>query len=168
MKQQISAFFLVLMISAPVWADNHSESLNLRYEPSFWGTKFFNGEKKLRTPALKQHLSSNPEALAAFNKSKGARTLATIMAYVGGWGIGWAAGTAVNGDDGMDNTALAVGVVGIGIGIAATRRADSHVARGVDIFNSSTTSFKLNPSSIPQQTTKVTFKPAGFGVTWTF
>jgi len=168
MGLKILALFIAILASSTVWAEDNTSPLDLRYEKSFWGTKYFNGEDRLREYELENYLSSNAEALNTFYKSEIPGVISTVMAYIGGAAIGFALANAADPDREQKSGFLTTGLVALGVGVVAAKRSDKHQQDSIDVFNASTNAFNLNPPSSNGQATKVKIFPNGIGFSLTF
>lgn len=137
--------------SSVALSDNQQPVSSIKYKQSFFGTKYFTADapdKILRRKTLKQLLQSNPEALAAFNKSTTPHYLSQGFAMLGGAMIGASLGTAAASDEGLNKGLIASGFGVLTVGILFDQSAQKRIRASVDLYNSSLLSLSQSAPSL--------------------
>jgi len=136
----------LFMVSGYAFADESSESDDLRYNSGFLGNRYYLNDKLVSRGKVKKHLSSNPEALEAFNKSNLPYYGGLGLAALGGAAIGNAFGAALAEDESVNGGTVGAGIALIGLSFYVVKRSENHVARSIDLFNSANVSLKPDSS----------------------
>lgn len=98
------------------------------------GYRYYLKGKVLSLEQLSVTLKSNPQAYVKIEKAKGSKSFANILAYAGGFMIGFPIGTAIAG--GKPNWTLAgIGEGCILIMIPVLHSAENQTKQAVDIYN---------------------------------
>ena len=143
----------LISFSSVAMSDNQPPVSSIKYKQSFFGTKYFTEnapDRILRRKTLKQLLQSNPDALAAFNKSTTPYYLSQGFAMLGGAMIGASLGTAAASDDGLNKGLIASGFGVLTVGILFDQSAQKRIRASVDMYNSSLLSLNQSAPSLPR------------------
>ena len=146
-----------LIILIAVWT---ASFVKAQSELTYKGGVMQNGIKL--TPAkVREAMSENSEALKTYNSGQALGTAGVIFAGIGGGLIGGDLGTRLGGGEG-NGTLLAVGAVGIGVGLGFALIGDAKVKQSVTLYNS-----KISSNSVSYQV-NFGFTPTGIGLSMRF
>ena len=116
---------------------------------------------RLNAKQVRGVMSGNREALKMYNSGQTLGMVGIIFSGIGGGLIGWDLGMRLGGDDG-NGTVLAVGAVGIVVGLGFALIGDANVKKSVPLYNS-----KLNSNFVSYQI-NFGFTQTGVGLSMRF
>lgn len=96
--------------------------------------QFYQGDNRLNTKQFKNRVKPNEQAYRFVKSAQTTSAVSTILAYAGGFMIGWPIGTALAGGD--PNWAIAgVGAGLIVVAIPIGQKSKKQIRRAVNIYN---------------------------------
>lgn len=140
MKKTILLIFSSWLLSAVVLGQKNDNNDRRPYDTitvvsNFGGLRFYHQNMLLKQRELTALLKTNEEAYANFKSAKANAALSTILAYAGGFMIGWPIGTAIG--RGKPQWALAgVGAGLVGLAIPLSISSNRKMKTAIHTYNS--------------------------------
>lgn len=155
--------FFVFVVLGTLFSYSQTTTDSILVIKGFGGSYFVRDGKTLSLRDMKSIMTTDQEAFKQIKSAKANATAGYVLAFAGGFLVGWEIGTMLRGAD-MNVPVLGAGVGLVTTGIVLSKRAEKKAIKAVDIYNArlKTTSF-WDAHSLD-----LGFCPNGIGVTFSF
>jgi hypothetical protein len=136
----------------------------IRVQKTFFGYAYSQGGQRLSMNRLSDALVSNPEAYQIYQNAQSSGLVAQILAFAGGYMIGWPIGTAIGGGEPNWNLAL-IGTGLVFISIPLETGYNRKTQQAIDIFNNELPDKKTDKKPIDLE---LSLRGNGAGLIFTF
>lgn len=131
------------------------------------GYQYFKGDKQLNVDELAFAVRSNDEAYQMIRSAQANHTFGMILAYAGGFMIGWPIGTAIGGGD--PNWLLAGAGIGVVVlGYSAGAGSERKVKKAIDLYNDGLGTISLRDPRSSRSELRLSLSGYGVGIAFKF
>lgn len=132
MKKLLLVFAVLFIGLSSINAQSSNEPIVI--EKTFLGRKYYQGDKAIRRISdLKDIVANDELALKEMKKADVANGFSLVLSVVGGFAVGWELGCWIYDRFNPYVFGVGAGVAAVGIGLSALT--NSHVKKGVMIYN---------------------------------
>jgi hypothetical protein len=132
MKRTVIIMTLLSVSLSFTFGQTITESISMK--KVFGGYSYYKGEKRLNMNQLVTTMKTNELAYTQIKTAKSTYTFASIVAFAGGFMVGWPVGTAIAGGD-PNWTLAAVGAGLIVVSIPISQKYNKQAKQAVDTYN---------------------------------
>ena len=133
-------------------------------EKAFLGKKYFYGDTRILSISEMEEIVAHDElALKEIQRSSVISGVSTIVSYVGGFAIGWEVGNLIWNKKKYNSYVLWGGVGTSAVGLGLSIWANSHLKKGVALYNGHLGAVSYNPVKVDLE-----IEPCGIGITMSF
>lgn len=133
-------------------------------EKAFLGNKYFYGDTRILSISEMEEIVAHDElALKEIQRSSVISGVSTIVSYVGGFAIGWEVGNLIWNKKKYNSYVLWGGVGTSAVGLGLSIWANSHLKKGVALYNGHLGAVSYNPVKVDLE-----IEPCGIGITMSF
>ncbi len=131
------------------------------------GYQYFKGDKQLTADEIAFAVRSNDQAYHMVRSAQSNHTFATILAYAGGFMIGWQLGAAIVGDD-PSLLVAGAGIAVAGLGFSVGTRSETLMRQGVELYNEGLGAITLKDPRRMKTELRFSFSEYGLGLAFRF
>ena len=131
---------------------------------AFLGNKYFYGDTRILSISVMEGIVAHDElALKEIQRSSVISQVSNIVSYVGGFAIGWEVANLIWNKKKYNSYVLWGGVGTTAVGLGLSIWADSHLKKGVALYNGHLGTVSYNPIKVDLE-----IEPCGIGITMSF